>query len=141
MSHSAFDRIFAALATIAVAAGAVAGFWVLGTPGQQRLIMSDRQRLEDLSAIANTLYWQRQDQDEDYVLPDELNTDDQRQDPITQEPYAYSRLDDSRYELCANFVTDSDTHKLVNTPNQSWQHPQGNHCFELDITQQPPSLY
>ena len=141
MSHSTFDRTFAALATVAVAAGAVAGFWVLGTPGQQRLIMSDRQRLEDLSAIANTLYWQRQDQNEDYVLPDNLDTNDQRQDPITQEPYAYSRLDDSRYQLCAIFATDSSTHKLVNTPNQNWQHPQGRHCFELDITQQPPSLY
>ena len=141
MSHSAFDRAFAALSTVAVAAGAVAGFWVLGTPGQQRLITSDRQRLEDLSAIANTLYWQRQDQSEDYVLPENLDTDDQRQDPITQEFYAYSKLDESRYELCATFATDSSTHRLANTPNQSWQHPQGRHCFELDISQQPPSLY
>ncbi len=140
MNYSAFDRIFAALATVAVAAGAVAGFWVLGTPGRQRLITSDRQRLEDLNAIANTLYWQNQDQ-EDYVLPDALDSRDERQDPITQAPYAYSKVDDTRYQLCANFATDSSTHKLANIHNQAWQHPQGSHCFELDITQQPPSLY
>lgn len=140
MNYSAFDRIFTALATVAVAAGTVAGFWVLGTPGQQRLIMSDRQRLEDLNAIANTLYWQNQDQ-EGYVLPDILDSRDERQDPITQEPYSYSKVDDTRYQLCASFATDSRTHKLANINNQAWQHPQGLHCFELDITQQPPSLY
>ena len=140
MNHSAFDRTFATLATIAVTAGAIAGFWMLGTPGQQRLIISDRQRLEDLNAIANTLYWQNQDQD-DYVLPDGLDSRDQRQDPITQAPYPYSKVDDTRYQLCANFATDSSTHKLANINNKAWQHPQGLHCFELDMTQQPPSLY
>lgn len=138
MTPLTFDRIFAGLATTAVLAGTVAGFWVLGTPGQQRLIMADQQRLEDLSAIANTLYWRRQDQD-DYILPDALPSDDRREDPITRELYGYRKIDDSRYQLCANFATDSDTHKLVN--QQNWQHPQGDYCFELNLTQQPPSLY
>ncbi|MEM9804552.1 MAG: hypothetical protein AAF959_04680 [Cyanobacteria bacterium P01_D01_bin.56] len=140
MSPSVFDRLFTLLATVAVAGGTVAGFWVLGTPGQQRLIMGDQQRLEDLSAIASTLYWNYQDQ-EDYVLPDTLGSDEQRQDPITQTPYAYSKIDDSRYQLCANFATDSSTHKLTNAPNKNWQHPQGVYCFELDLNQSPPSLY
>ncbi|NEQ52420.1 MAG: hypothetical protein F6K11_20135 [Leptolyngbya sp. SIO3F4] len=140
MAYSAFDYAFAALATLAVAAGTGAGFWVLGTPGQQRLIMSDRQRLEDLSAIANTLYWQKQDQD-NYVLPDTLNPDDRREDPITQELYRYTKLDENRYQLCANFATDSSTHKIANTNNPNWQHPQGKYCFELDINQPIPSLY
>ena len=140
MNHSAFDRTFAAIATVAVAAGAVAAFWVLGTPGQQRLLMGDQQRLEDLNAIASTLYWQSQEQ-EDYVLPDILDVNDQRQDPITQEPYGYSKVDEGRYQLCANFATDSSTRKLADPTNQNWKHPQGFHCFELEITQQPPSLY
>ena len=140
MEHSTFDRIFAALATLAVAAGTAAGFWVLGTPGQQRLIMSDQQRLEDLSAIANSLYWQSQDQD-DYALPDVLDTTNQRQDPITQESYSYRKVDDERYELCASFATDSSTHKLANANNQNWQHPNGQHCFELELSQPPPPLY
>lgn len=140
MTHSAFDRIFAALATVAVAAGAVAGFWVLGTPGQQRLIMGDRQRIEDLSAIANTLYWKKQDQD-DYLLPETLDSKDQREDPITQELYQYNRLDSSRYKLCATFATDSSTHKIANANNRTWQHPQGSYCFVLDVNQPTPSLY
>lgn len=140
MNHSAFDRIFATLATVAVTVGTVAGFWILGTPGQQRLIMSDRQRLEDLSAIANSLYWKRQNQP-DYVLPDALDADDRREDPITQELYQYQRTDDSQYQLCANFATDSSTHRLANINRQTWQHPQGFHCFDFDFNQQPPSLY
>ena len=140
MNHLAFDRTFAAFATVAVAAGTVAGFWVLGTPGQQRLIMGDRQRLEDLNAIANTLYWRQQDQT-DYGLPDALDAADRREDPITREFYQYSKIDEDRYKLCANFATDSDTHKLANPNNKSWQHPQGFHCFELELGQQPPSLY
>ncbi|MGD1857758.1 MAG: hypothetical protein ACFB2W_26280 [Leptolyngbyaceae cyanobacterium] len=140
MPHSLFDRIFTVLATLAVVAGATAGFWVLGTPGQQRLIMSDRQRLEDLNAIANTLYWKKQDQD-DYVLPDALDPNDRREDPITQELYQYSKIDDSQYQLCADFATDSSTQRLTNTENRSWQHPEGPHCFDLDVSQAPPSLY
>ncbi|EKU97353.1 hypothetical protein Lepto7375DRAFT_6534 [Leptolyngbya sp. PCC 7375] len=142
MNHSAFDRTFVTLATVAVAAGVIAGFWVLGTPSQQRLIKSDQQRLADLTAIANTLhlYWQSQDQEE-YVLPDILNPDDQRQDPITQEPYDYSKVDENLYQLCANFATDSSTYKLANANNENWQHPEGFYCFKLEISQQPPSLY
>ncbi|MBX2863188.1 MAG: hypothetical protein KTR27_06495 [Leptolyngbyaceae cyanobacterium MAG.088] len=113
---------------------------ILGTPGQQRLIVSDQQRLEDLNAIANTLYWQKQDQN-DYILPDELEPEYRREDPITQEPYRYNKIDDAQYQLCANFATDSSTHKLANANNRNWQHPQGPYCFELNIGQQPPSLY
>ncbi len=140
MPSSAFDRLFALLATVAVAAGTVAGFWVLGTPGQQRLIVGDQQRLEDLSAIASTLYWNYQEQ-ENYVLPDALDPNDQRQDPVSQMPYRYSKIDENRYQLCADFATDSSIYKLANAPTQSWQHPQGTHCFEFDLYQQPPSLY
>lgn len=140
MTHSVFDRIFAAMATIAVATGAVAGFWVLGTPGQQRLLMSDRQRLEDLNAIANTLYWKNQEQT-DYVLPDTLASEDQREDPITQAVYGYQKIDDSQYQLCANFATDSSTHKLTAATQTAWQHPQGTHCFEFSLIETPPSLY
>ncbi len=135
-----FDYFFASLATLAVTAGAVAGFWILGTPGQQRLIMSDQQRLEDLNAIANTLYWQNQDQT-DYILPDQLPPEDQREDPTTQAIYQYNKIDETHYQLCANFATDSSTHKLANANQRNWQHPQGRYCFELDISQQPPALY
>ncbi|MEO0866843.1 MAG: hypothetical protein AAFY17_00060 [Cyanobacteria bacterium J06642_11] len=135
-----FDRFFALMATLAVLAGTAAGFWVLGTPGQQRLIVGDQQRLEDLSAIASTLYWNYQDQ-EDYRLPEVLAPTDQRQDPLTQTPYQYNKINDVQYQLCADFATDSSTHKLANAPNQNWQHPQGRYCFEFDLNQSPPSLY
>lgn len=140
MSPTAFDRTFAILATVAVAAGAVAGFWILGSPSQQRLILGDQQRLEDLSAIASSLHWNYQNE-ESYSLPDTLEPNLQRQDPITQAAYGYNKLDDSNYQLCANFSTDSSTYKLASVTDANWQHPQGLHCFKFNLEQQPPSLY
>lgn len=137
-----FDRAFAGVATVAVLAGIIAGFWVLGTPGRQRDIAADRQRLQDLQSIAFELQGRSQNQAE-FELPAELEDSQRRADPITNEPYEYEQLSDSSYELCAEFATDSSTYPLQNASqrNEFWQHPAGPHCFEFDIAEQPPSIY
>lgn len=144
MKSLSFERSFATIATLAVLAGIVAGFWVLGSPGRQRLIASDQRRASDLQETARTLYWQAQDKGEDYRLPDTLSTRELGEDPITQQPYEYNRLSDSTYELCAVFETDSSTYPLRNRSSEeaeTWAHPEGQHCFEFDISEQPPSFY
>ncbi|MEM9905811.1 MAG: hypothetical protein AAF921_12385 [Cyanobacteria bacterium P01_D01_bin.44] len=144
MKSLSFERSFATIATLAVLSGIVAGFWVLGSPGRQRLIASDQRRANDLQETARTLYWQAQDKGEDYRLPDTLSTRELGKDPITQQPYEYNRLSDSTYELCAVFETDSSTYPLRNRPSEEaekWNHPEGQHCFEFDISEQPPSFY
>ena len=140
MNYRQFDRFFATLATAGVLAGVVAGFWVLGTPGQQRSLSGDRQRLEDLSAIANSIYWQSQDQP-DYRLPESLPPAVQRQDPMTQESYPHSPLSDSRYQLCATFATDSESNRLMTADEPFWQHTAGEQCFEFDLSQPPPGIF
>lgn len=139
MKRLSFDQRFAIAATVAVVAGLIAGFWVLGTPGRQRLITSDRQRIQDLRNIAFDLYNTAQDQGSDYTLPTSLDKNDRQRDPITDELYEYQRLSDTTYELCAEFATDSSTYPLQNnSPDaEQWQHPEGRHCFEFDINERP----
>lgn len=136
------DQIFATVATLAVVAGVLAGFWVLGTPGRQRAIAADRQRLQDLQSIAADLHFRYQDSD-DFQLPASLDAERQQRDPLTDEPYEYRSLSDTTYELCAEFATDSSTYPLRNTArrNEFWQHPAGEHCFEFEVDEQPPSVY
>ena len=146
MSESrAFDRAFAGVATAAVIAAIAAGFWVLGTPGRQREVAADRQRLQDIATMAQRLHERYLGTNSDLPLPTTLEADDLRYDPLTNQPYEYTRLSDRTYELCATFDTDSSTHRLSNqnpTPEaQRWQHPEGRHCFEFDVDLFPTLTY
>ncbi|NEP18495.1 MAG: hypothetical protein F6J97_16600 [Leptolyngbya sp. SIO4C1] len=137
-----FEKAFATVATLAVVSGIVAGFWILGTPGRQRAIASDRQRLSDLQSIAQELHWRAEEQS-DFTLPDNLDSIQQRRDPITDRPYEYMRLSAQIYELCATFETDSSTYPLRNRNPEAeqWEHPMGRHCFELDVADLPNRFY
>ncbi len=145
MNPKTFDQTFAGVATAAVVIGIVAGFWVLGTPGRQREIASDRQRISDLVAIAQNLHQDYQAQQDNFRLPESLKADDQRTDPITRQLYEYSRLSNVTFELCATFATDSSTYPFRNRPRppeaRRWEHPKGRHCFEFDVTEYPGNAY
>ncbi|WOD40030.1 hypothetical protein [Nodosilinea sp. E11] len=141
VSHKTFDRMFTGAATVAVGLAIAAGFWVLGTPGRQRDIAADRQRLQDVAAIAQRLHDRYLAETNSFELPTTLDPNELRNDPLTNQPYEYERLGDRTFELCATFDTDSSTHRLRNTnfnPDAArWQHPQGRHCFEFEVTEYP----
>jgi hypothetical protein len=145
VSHKAFDRAFAGVATAAVVAAIAAGFWVLGTPGRQREIAADRQRLQDVAAIAQRLHERYTADSDSFELPATLPATAPSTDPLTNQPYEYERLGNREFELCATFDTDSSTHRLSNqnsTPEaQRWQHPEGRHCFEFDVSEYPSLAY
>lgn len=145
VSHKSFDRAFAGVATAAVIAAIAAGFWVLGTPGRQREIAADRQRLQHVAEIAQRLHERYTGTNSNLALPTTLPAEDLRYDPLTNQLYEYERLSDRTFELCATFDTDSSTHRLSNqnpTPEaQRWQHPEGRHCFEFDVSVFPVLTY
>ncbi len=145
MKPKTFDRTFAGVATAAVVAGIIAGFWILGTPGRQRAISSDRQRISDLVAMAQNLHQDYQAQQDGFQLPETLDANEQRSDPLTNQPYEYQRLSDTTFELCASFDTDSSTYPFSNRPRppetRQWEHPEGRHCFEFDVTEYPGTFY
>ncbi|NEO97371.1 MAG: hypothetical protein F6K58_01380 [Symploca sp. SIO2E9] len=148
MSQSTFDRTFSFVATVAVVIGIVAGFWVVGTPNRQRLIAADRERIQDLERIARSLYQQAeqtQNRGKVFELPELLEERDSNTDLITNTPYEYRRQSSTTYELCANFDTDSATYRLQQAPSgssrENWQHPQGRHCFEFNVLEEPLPLF
>ncbi|WP_155523978.1 hypothetical protein [Nodosilinea nodulosa] len=144
--NQVFDRAFAGVATAAVVAAIAAGFWVLGTPGQQRQIAADRQRVQDIVAIAQEFHNRYLNDGADkFRLPSALDEAQVRNDPMTGQPYEYERLSDRTFELCATFDTDSSTHRLSdqgsNPDAERWQHPAGHYCFEFDVTLFPALGY
>lgn len=120
------------------------GFWLLGSPQKQRQIRLDQQRIQDLAQIARSLHQQAQpslNQDEAVELPATLPPSISKTDPVSDEPYSYERLNSTRYQLCAEFATDSDDYRLQDLPDtrdKFWTHPTGRHCFELNVLENPP---
>jgi len=148
--HQGTDRAFTIISFVCVVSGAIAAFWLLGSPSQQRLISFDRQRLMDLRAIAFRLTDSAMNSNNaPEPLPEELpqGTNYQgyagqsTQDPVTQEPYEYERVSDTAYKLCATFSTSSQDRRIEQTDlSKGWQHPAGRHCFELDTTKPVPDM-
>jgi hypothetical protein len=63
------------------------------------------------------------------------------QDPTTAKPFVYRTKENSQYELCAMFGTNSQEGPNSNAADP-WAHPAGNHCFPLDASEQvPPAPY
>lgn len=142
-----FDKVLIVL----VGASVIAGFWIAGSPAQQRAIRFDEQRISDLSTIQYQIvdYWQRK-----RSLPQstaELNNSISGfvvpKDPELRVDYGYKVTGSLSFELCATFVT-SNSDKLIGKDravpayygmeSSNWAHGQGKVCFERTID---PDLY
>ena len=156
-----FIKIFdwAVIAIVVAVAGS--GFFIAGTPQNQRLVRLDERRVSDLQNIQWQIinYWQRKE-----VLSGDLND---LVDPIggfvvpvdpqTGEQYEYLITGRLSFNLCANFSTSSnevDNRIMYETARpipvsigkpypadvsyNAWSHNSGRVCFERTID---PDLY
>lgn len=130
---------------------AVAGFFVAGSPYEERARRFDEQRVSDLSMIQSDVvnYWTRTG-----TIPDSLDMlrDDLRgvllpTDPETGSVYAYRKTGDHSFSICAVFTTEylssvargKTPARVVYSPSfSSWQHGKGEVCFDRTID---PKLY
>ena len=139
--------------SVVMLAGVVAGFFVAGSPYQERMRRFDETRVNDLSMIQSQLfdYWMRTG-----TIPEALSglQDDLRGfaiplDPETQAEYTYKKTGESSFSLCAVFETvtsNTDSSGLNETPARvvqtpfgiSWPHGEGAVCFDRTID---PKLY
>jgi hypothetical protein len=135
------ERIAATVACILVAAGLIAGFWLVGSPQNMRTQALDRRRADDLRAVAaamKTRYastgharsWRLPAQ-----LPDDLRAPrqdgtDATRDPVTGERYGYARESAGKYRLCATFSRGDDAPDIgyLTLP-----HPAGRACFRFNL--------
>lgn len=137
----------------------IAGFFIAGSPQNQRLIRLDERRVSDLQTIQWQIinYWQRKE-----FLPANLNDLADPisgfvvpKDPETGESYEYRVSNKLTFELCAVFSTvaqdgiDGSTRKAIPMPvspegvmypesQNVWWHGAGRTCFERTID---PDLY
>ena len=133
------DKLMAAVSSAAVALMIALGFWQLGAPSGQRQMRADSQRVQELYRLSMQVenYWKSHPSQ----LPSSINElrGGSHMDPITHTPYEYRPGAGSSYELCAVFARPSQQDP-ANPAADSWNHPAGQHCFQLDaatMTQYP----
>ncbi|MGB7249081.1 MAG: hypothetical protein WBC73_09090 [Phormidesmis sp.] len=144
--HVSTDRTFVTISAAAVVIAAIAGFWLLGSPNQQRLLSLDSERISDLSQIASELAYDGESPIDNSSapplpaqLPEAVTARDDLRDPLTGDLYEYRRLSDTAYELCATFATDaSEQRSNSRFVDVRWRHPAGYHCFEIEKSATQP---
>lgn len=132
------SRLLIALAYILVLAAVVLGFVVVGSPGSQRAMQLDMDRVSDLSSLQYEIL---NHYDREGALPENLNEfrGSQTNDPRTDEGYEYRVVDKDTFELCATFETssedlDEDTMYYKGIYSDStWSHEAERTCFERDV--------
>jgi len=149
---SRVPKILAVVLAVVVLASIVAGFFIVGTPAEQRNRKMDEQRINDLQTIQSQIvsYWSLKEALPPSldVLQDNISGFVVPTDPDTQNSYEYSISDKLKFELCATFETSDKDYPargketMYNSPygafQQNWDHDSGRVCFERSID---PDLY
>lgn len=146
----------AIVSSVVILVAIVAGFFIVGSPKEQRAMRMDEQRVYDLQSIQSAVldYWIRKD-----VLPESL---DVLQDPFagykapvdpdTRASYEYTIKGDLEFEICAVFQTDKSAgmnpngevyprmyyNAFSDSSFDVWTHSIGRTCFSRVID---PELY
>ncbi len=140
----------AATSAFVVCVTIVGGFFIAGTPSEQRQVRLDEERVNDLTDIQNEVinYWvQKRELPETLTgLDSDLTGFHAPKDPSSENDYEYSVKDDYLFELCATFGTDNQAEMNYKERNfysspwgqENWIHKAERTCFERKID---PDLY
>jgi hypothetical protein len=138
MSTQAADRLGKWLAIAGTLLALVAIVWgirTMGLPTQQRQVRIDERRVRDLVDLQRAVRAYAQEHD---TLPRDLSevaaepgSRVPTNDPETNVPYEYARIDADSFQLCAVFATD--TARLPGEGyaayDEEWEHGAGRQCF------------
>ena len=125
-----------------VGAAVVAGFFIIGSPANERLRKYDERRISDLQNIsyAVNLYWQNSNnlpENLELLLNNNFYYINSLNDPASKELYEYRILEERKYELCANFETDSSLSQDRSIPKpvsqEKWDYVAGRNCFQREV--------
>ena len=124
----------------------VVGFFVIGTPNDQRKRRFDEQRTYDLQALQSQIinYWIQKDKlpGQLSVLKDDISGFVVPTDPNTKGEYEYRIISGLSFELCATFQHVSDDRDKTGqftepmprgAYQQNWSHKAERTCFERTI--------
>ena len=136
-------KAFASIVIAVVAAAVIAGFFIVGSPQEERARRFDDRRVQDLQTLQWEIinYWQLKQ-----VLPQALAMlkDDIRGftppvDPESGASYEYAAKGTLIFELCAIFNRENkETGSVPKVPYpyggmENWQHGAGRTCFTRTI--------
>lgn len=149
--HSRTPKVLAWILSLVVVTSVICGFFIVGTPAEQRNHRFDDQRINDLQSLQSQIinYWTQKE-----TLPLKL-TDLQDSisgfmvptDPETKLSYEYAIKDSLSFELCATFKSSTDARgraaaQKISSPydsyQQNWSHKAERTCFNRVID---PELY
>jgi len=126
------SSLFLITSGVCVSAAVVFGLWIIPSPSAQREIELDKQRVEDLIAIADAvLSYQRAKGKFPTALsalPESATL--HLADRQTNTAYGYSLNGPREFKVCADFTTVSDKAVKSSPPETSgWKHQTGRQCF------------
>lgn len=136
----------------------IAGFFIIGTPSEQRARRFDEQRVSDLQSLQNQIvnYWIQKESLPSALglLEDSISGFFVAKDPESETSYEYNILNPLSFELCAEFKTSNkDSSSMISKRGyyaypaypyptdsfqQNWDHEAERTCFTRTID---PELY
>jgi hypothetical protein len=133
----------------------VSGFFIIGSPKEQRLLRFDQDKVNDLQNIQWQIvnFWQSKEKLPKTLseLKDSISGFTVPIDGQSEEEYQYKTISDLTFELCANFNKESIESQIINErivksvpvggfglKNTNWVHGEGEVCFKRTID---PDLY
>jgi hypothetical protein len=145
-------KILAWVTAIVITGVIVAGFFIVGSPAEQRQRRFDEQKISDLQMIQSEIinYWQQKNKLPATLaeLKNSISGFNPPLDPETNQAYEYNIKDNLTFDLCAVFAFESLSTSLPNVPmeaspynslyQQNWKHAAGQACFSRTID---PELY
>jgi len=145
-------KILAWILSSVVLLSIIAGFFIIGTPAEQRQRRFDEQRVTNLQTLQDQIinYWVRKE-----VLPQNVSELEDSisgfvvpADPESDLAYEYRVINSLSFELCATFKTSTQDFGSISQNSkyfyphdlfqQHWEHEPGRTCFERTID---PELY
>lgn len=134
------------VAVLIVIVAIVAGFMVVGSPGEARRRAADGERVRDLIRIADRVADYYKDSKSVPASLQELRKseplrDEDVEDPTSGQQYEYRRLSATTFRLCADFETDQSRSDeagwsydfLGRKQREMARHGKGRACFTLDV--------
>ena len=143
------------LGIIIVFIAIISGFMVVGSPGKQRAIRFDNQRVSDLQNIQWQIvsHWQQKGKLPNSLedLKDSISYQSIPIDPENNSSYEYIVKDTMKFSLCSSFSLDSQDNKgkgdysyggnrtsprmmyPIIGPSDNWDHKSSHSCFERTI--------
>lgn len=146
-------KVLTTVLSLFVLGSIIAGFFIVGTPSDQRNKKLDDQRIQNLSEIQSQIisYWQQKEKlpENLSVLQNDISGFMSPTDPETKMNYEYNIKSELTFELCGNFKTelkldnsgariDYNYNSPIFLASQNWDHNKGRACFERTID---PEMY